>query len=291
MKNYDTFIIGHISLDKIITHKGELTELIGGAVIYSSYVAFAGGNKTGVLTKTAREDIHLLDEFNIPREDIYYLPSKKTTSIKSEFFSEDKERRKCTALSIADPFTVEDIPDVNSKIYHLAGLIAGDFNNELIKHLSKKGKVAVDVQGFLRVAENGEMVFKDWKGKKDYLPYIDFLKADAAEAEVLTGYSDRKKAAETLFNWGAREIMITHNTEVITYNKDGFCQCPLKPRNLSGRTGRGDTCFSAYITERNNREMEDSLIYAAALVSLKMETPGPFKGKRSDVEAYIKSFY
>ena len=35
----------------------------------------------------------------------------------------------------------------------------------------------------------------------------------------------------------------------------------------------------------------DMLEFAAALVSLKMETPGPFKGSRRDVLDYIEAFY
>ncbi len=291
MLTYDTFIIGHISIDKIITHLGEESSLTGGAVIYSSYAARAGRHKVGVLTKTAPAEKHLLREFNINEEDIFYLPSLKTTSIKNQFLSADRERRNCTALSIADPFTVEDMQiAVVSKIYHLAGLIYGDFAPELITHLAGKGDVAVDMQGFLRVAEKGDMFFKDWQLKKEYLPQIRYLKTDAAEAEVLTGFEDRDKAAETLFSWGSPEIMITHGNEVIVYDKDGFHRAPLKPRNLSGRTGRGDTCFSAYITERNYKTVDESLLYAAALVSLKMETPGPFRGTRTDVERYMEDF-
>ncbi|GAH32478.1 unnamed protein product, partial [marine sediment metagenome] len=64
-----------------------------------------------------------------------------------------------------------------------------------------------------------------------------------------------------------------------------------KPRNLSGRTGRGDTCFSAYITERLNKGVEEALLFAVALVSFKMEKPGPFKGTREEVEDYIKKYY
>ncbi|MCK5768055.1 MAG: ribokinase, partial [Candidatus Atribacteria bacterium] len=62
-------------------------------------------------------------------------------------------------------------------------------------------------------------------------------------------------------------------------------------QNLSGRTGRGDTCFSAYITERKDKKIEEALLFASALVSLKMEKPGPFKGTRDEVEDYIKKFY
>lgn len=289
-ERYDTFIMGHISKDEII-YEGNISKNIGGAVIYSSYAAKAGGSKVGVLTKVSLKDLNLLNTFNINKEDTYCVVSKETTSIKNEYLSKDRERRNCTAISIADPFKIEEVPEIDSKIYHFAGLIAGEFHEEMIKNLSKKGLIALDVQGFLRNAENGQMIFRDWTKKQEYLSYIDFFKTDAAEAEIMTGCKDRKEAAKILYGYGAKEIMITHNTEVLIYDGKEYYTQPLKPRNLSGRTGRGDTCFSAYITERLNEGIEKSLLYAAALVSLKMEISGPFKGTRTDVENYIKELY
>ena len=125
----------------------------------------------------------------------------------------------------------------------------------------------------------------------EMLPYIDFLKTDAAEAEILTGLEDRYEAAKLLYSWGAKEVVITHNTEVIAYDGEKFYACPIKARNLSGRTGRGDTTFAAYINERLTNDIEHSLLYATATVSLKMETPGPFRGTKADVENYIAEFY
>lgn len=289
-KSYDTFIIGHISIDEII-YDEKVTTMCGGAVVYASYAAVAGGNKIGVLTKTSDKISDIESIFSLPREDIYTVHSSKATSIRNNYLTKDRERRICTALSVADPFKIEEVPNINTSIYHLAGLIAGDFEGDMIKILSDRGKVAVDVQGFLRKNKNGEMVFKDWKEKHKYLPYIHFLKTDAAEAEIITGLNDRQEAAKMLNTWGAKEIMITHNTEVLIYDGKKYYTIPLKPRNLSGRTGRGDTCFSAYITERLRKEPAEAALYAAALVSLKMETPGPFKGTREDVQNYIKQFY
>ena len=292
MKRYDSFIMGHISIDENI-YQGEAVKEIGGAVFYSSCASHAISHKIGVLTKLSQKDREYLEAFKVSKEDITALDSRNTTSIRNIYHSVDRERRTCTALSVADPFTIDDIPDnIDSQIYHFAGLISGEFDSEMIKFLCNKGKVALDVQGFLRVVgENKEMVFKDWKEKKEYLPYIDYLKTDAAEAEIMTGTKDRKKAAKMLFGWGAKEIMITHNKEVLIYNGTKYYAYPLKPRNLSGRTGRGDTCFSTYITERADKEIEEALLFAAALVSFKMEKPGPFKGTREEVEDYIKKFY
>jgi len=284
--------MGHISIDENI-YQRETVKEIGGAVVYSSCASYAISHKTGILTKLSFQDKNCLETFTIPEKDIFTLNSKNTTSIRNIYHSADRERRTCTALSVADPFTIDDIPNnINSQIYHFAGLISGEFDNEMIKFLHNKGKVALDVQGFLRtVGKNKEMLFKDWKEKKEHLPFIDYLKTDAAEAEIMTGAKDRKIAAEMLFEWGAKEIIITYNKEVLIYNGIKHYTFPLKPRNLSGRSGRGDTCFSAYITERADKEIEEALLFAAALVSLKMESPGPFRGTRDDVEDYIKKFY
>ena len=90
---------------------------------------------------------------------------------------------------------------------------------------------------------------------------------------------------------GITVVVITHNTEVLAYDGEKVYTCPIKARNLSGRTGRGDTTFAGYIAERQRGSVEEALNFCTALVSLKMETPGPFKGTREDVLAYMKEFY
>ena len=157
--------------------------------------------------------------------------------------------------------------------------------------VSRGAMVAVDVQTMLRWAENGGMVYHDWAAKREMLPYIRFLKTDAAEAEILTGTDDRVAAAKMLYDWGAKEILITHNSEVLVYDGKDIYTCPIKARNLSGRTGRGDTTFASYINERLTQDIPTALKTATALVSLKMETPGPFQGTRQDVLDYIHTFY
>ena len=294
MKKYDTLVIGHISIDYNIDYlNNEIVEL-GGAVIYSSASAYASGYKVAVVNKLNKEDLNRLSEFVIEKEDIYTILSSKSTSIRNQYHTADKEKRTCACISQADPFNIEDIPsDIEARIYHLAGLIYGDFSTELIMELSKKGMVAVDVQAFLRHAdkETGNMYFKDWEDKHKALPYITYFKTDAAEAEILTGTQDRAEAAKILYSWGAKEILITHNTEVLAYDGDKIFTCPIKARNLSGRSGRGDTTFSSYITKRLDSSIEEALLWATATVSHKMESPGPYRGNSESIKKYIQDFY
>ncbi len=294
MATYSSVILGHISYDQNIDHEGHLQEMLGGAVLYSSASAFALGHNVLAVTKLALKDKERLKAFTLPPENILVKDSKTSTMIRNQYLSADKEKRICTCLELGEPFTAADLPDADAALWHFAGLIYGDFDGDMIKAAAKKGDTAVDVQGFLRhadMAHGGNMFFEDWMEKKELLPYITYLKTDAAEAEIMTGLTDRREAAKLLYSWGAKEILITHNTEVLAYDGKDFYTCPIKSRNLSGRTGRGDTTFAAYINERLNNGIEQSLQMATATVSLKMETPGPFRGSKSDVEAYIRRFY
>lgn len=275
-KHYDTLEIGHISLDYNIDYLDNQIIEVGGAVIYSSAAAYAGGYKVGVVTKLAPQDKDRLNCFLIDKDDVFYIPSKESTSIRNKYHTADKERRTCTCIGQGDSFSIQDIPDVDVDVYHFAGLIYGDFDGDLMIELSKRGKIAVDVQALLRHAnrETGEMYFEDWADKKRVLPYIDYLKTDTAEAEILTGQTDRVVAAQLLREWGAKEVVITNSAEVLAFDGNEMYTCPIKARNLSGRSGRGDTTFAAYITQRQSHSMADSLLWATATVSTKMEEIG-----------------
>ncbi|MGN1328532.1 MAG: PfkB family carbohydrate kinase [Eubacterium sp.] len=293
MKHYDSMIIGHITKDYNIDHLKNTTEICGGAVLFSSASAYALGHTVAAVTKLAENDEDRLDSFTIDNEDVYCSFCESSTTMRNEYFTPDKERRKGTCLSCAQPFNISDLPDVQADIYHFAGLLYGDFPNEMIKECAKKGAVALDVQACLRHADmsDGSMFFEDWESKKEMLPYITYLKTDAAEAEIMTGTEDREKAAKILWEMGAKEVLITHNKEVLVYDGKKIYTCPIRARNLSGRTGRGDTTFAAYINERLNNPIGKALLTATATVSLKMETPGPLKAGRNDIEDYISQFY
>ena len=292
MKSYDNLIIGPVSLDHNIDYLGNERKELGGAVVASGFAAARSGSKTALFTKLNPADADVEKRFENSNADLYWKPSTTTCSIRNQYFTADKEKRVCTSMGVCDPFQFEELPDIDTKIYHFAGLVYGDFDGELFEKAAKQGKVAVDVQCLLRHVEADKtMAFHDWDEKLKYLPCIDYLKTDAAEAEILTGLSDRAEAAKLLYSWGAREIMITHNTEVLIYDGKEIYTCPIKARNLTGRTGRGDTTFAGYITERLRTGISEALQYCTALVSLKMETPGPFMGTREDVLEYIREFY
>ena len=292
MKQYDLMILGPATRDVNIDYTGEESRIVGGAVTFCTPAAAATGAKVFAAIKAAPEDEEVGKAFRLPQEDRIILPSRRTTEMRNRYFTVDRERRKASCSAQSDPVLPDEIPPVERKMTHLAGLLYGDFPNELLETLKNKGKLTADIQGFLRCNENGSLVFHDWADKRKYLPYFDILKTDAAEAEILTGLSDRAAAARQLIAWGVPEVLISYNTEMLSYDGVQMRVYPVKSRNLSGRTGRGDTVFGSFIAMRVlGADMDEALRYATACVSLKMETPGPFRGTRDDVEAYMKEFY
>lgn len=294
---FDIIMMGHISKDIIIDELGNEARLFGGALLYSSIAAARAGAHVLAITKAAREDFVALDAAKREKGiELVALESPQSTSIRNIFLSSDHERRETVLISRAEPFSATDIPaGTSAKIIDLAGLFVGELPDSLIGELAARASIAVDAQGLLREAQSdGRMLFRDWKNKLRYMPSVSYFKADAAEAEILTGTNDREKAARMIASWGRRadgrepEVMVTHNTEVIVLVNGKIYRAPFTPSNLSGRTGRGDTTFASYLTWRLAHDPQDSVRFAAALCSIKMEKPGPFSGTLDDVFARME---
>ena len=288
---FDLILVGAISKDEnIYTDREEKT--LGGAVTYGAFSAKRSGADVGIVTRAAENDLHLLERFSDEQIHVWVSPSHKTTAIRNVYHSIDKERRTCTCLAAADPFTPECFPDITTKIIHAAALIRGEIPLQTLVAMSRIGKVGLDIQGFLRVCRESRMVFEKSNEVAQALKWVTYLKTDAAEAEILTGKTDLTQAAVEMAAMGPKEVVISHNTGLVLFFEGKIHKAPLTPRKLDGRTGRGDTLFCSYLARRAQGDAPfKALRFAAALVSLKLETPGPFRGTMEDVLEKMKKSY
>ena len=137
-------------------------------MVYSSYAALAGGNHVGILIKSAPREKMIPYILPVHTEDIYWLRSdSETTSIRNQFLDDKHERRITTVLAQGSTITVAELPEgISAKIYQLAGLMKGDYEDDIIKVLAQRGKVALDMQGYLRVPDSStkEMVYHVFSG-------------------------------------------------------------------------------------------------------------------------------
>ncbi len=284
--DFDIMMIGHFAKDRLVVDgQGEIAS--GGAVYYGSVALRRIGVRVTVVTRLHPADFPRLDELRQAGVHVFATPAPETSGIENFYDSSDMERRICKLLGFAGPFRPEDIPDSSAKIYVVASIIAGEVDLPLLKSVARRGPVAIDIQGFVRVREGSDLVSRQWPDMAEGLSFVTYLKLDRAEAELLTGLTDLKAAARHLAEYGPREIVLTQSSGVTVLADGEIYQAPFTPRSLAGRTGRGDTCFATYLGRRLTASPEEATRLAAAITTLKQEQPGPWRGSMADVEALL----
>ena len=288
MHDVDVVMIGHFTKDRLVVD-GASENASGGGVYYGSVALRHMGVRVAVVTRLHPDDFPRLDELKREGVQVFATPAPETSGIENIYDSADMERRICKPLGFAGPFRQEEIPDLSARIYLITPIIAGEVDLPLLKSLAARGPVGLDVQGFVRVREDGHLVFRQWPDMAEGLAHVTYLKVDRAEAELLTGQTDLRVAARQLAAYGppGNEVVVTQLSGVTVYADGQIYEAPFTPRSLDGRTGRGDTCFATYVGKRLSASPEEACRFAAAVTTLKQEQPGPWRGTLDDVEALL----
>ena len=288
----DICCIGHITLDKIVTPR-KTTYMPGGTSHYFSHgISHLKDTKHyQLVTALAPSEFKAVEDIRAKGIKVTVIPSHRTVYFENTY-GENQDNRSQRVLAKADPFTVEQLENINAHIFHLGSLLADDFSLDVVKYLSTKGILAVDAQGYLREVR-GEKVYPiDWTDKVEALKYIDILKVNEHEMEVLTGQTDIKQAALQLAEWGVKEVLITLGSlGSIIYAEGTFHKIPAyPPKDIVDATGCGDTYATGYLYMRNKgASYEEAGCFAAAMSTLKLEASGPFSKTEEDVWNIIRT--
>lgn len=290
-KTYDIAFLGHYTQDTIVSAKG--TRVVdGGAFNYGSHLAIRMGLRVAAITRLARKDFHVIEELRKLGVDVFAKTTPQSTCLRLEYPTSNVDERVIYITSSAGPFTPLEVKEITSKAFVIGASVRGEMALEVIEELRKKETIlAVDAQGFIRIVHEGKLVFRDWPEKEKVLAMVDVLKADAVEAELLTGKSDIRGAARIIADFGPKEVMITRSDGLLVYDGNHFYETKFYPRQLIGRSGRGDTCIASYTARRLNASPAEATIWAAAATSLKMEAEGPFRRDIREVEELIQKKY
>ena len=282
---FDIAFVGHYTKD-IIVYPHLTRTVDGGAFNYGATVAARMGLKTAVITRLAREDWHVVAALERLGVTAFARAVPASTLLRLTYPTADLDERTIELLDSAGPLTVAEVAKVDARAFAIGASVRGEVPTEVVGALAAKGAIiALDVQGFIRVIRDGVLTFDDWPGKEAVLRHVTVLKTDAVEARRITGESDRHAAAQRLAAYGPREVLLTHGGGVLVYHGGTFHEAPFVPQEVRGRSGRGDTCTSAYLSRRLTAPPEDAVIWAAAVTSLKLEAEGPFCRELGEVEA------
>ena len=287
----DICCIGHITKDKIVT-PNRTVYMAGGTSFYFSYainqlpkdVTFS---LVTAMDPTEKEPVEKMLKAGI---DVSMNASRNTVFFEN-IYGENQNDRKQRVLAKADPFTIQQLEHVDAKVFHLGSLLADDFPTEVVEYLSRKGRVSIDVQGYLREVRDEKVYPIDWKEKLKVLKHTYYLKVNETEMETITGLKDAHEAAKLIHAWGVTEVIITLGSEgSLVYVDDKFYEIPAyPPHEVVDATGCGDTYSAGYLYKRlQGATPTEAGKFAAAMCTIKLEHNGPFNRSIEDVERIME---
>lgn len=145
MNTHELCCVGHITLDKVVTPKNTV-HMPGGTSFYFSHAIkhFDDIDYT-LVTALAESEMKTVEELRAEGIDVAVMPSKHTVYFEN-IYGENQDNRTQRVLAKADPFTVEYLENINSKIFHLGSLLADDFS---LDRCNRKKSSAVFSDGWI----------------------------------------------------------------------------------------------------------------------------------------------
>jgi sugar/nucleoside kinase (ribokinase family) len=238
-----------------------------------------------LVTKVGEESMPEIEKMREAGIDVLCYPSRHSVYFENKYGA-NTNRRTQRVLAKADPFTVDEVKDLEAKVFHLGSLLADDFSPEVVRTLKGRGLISIDVQGYLREVRGESVHACPWKDKEEILAMTDILKLNEYEMQVITDSNDPHTVARKLSDLGVREVVLTFgNYGSLIYTDGQFFEIPAyKPRRVVDATGCGDTYSAGYLYSRaQGLSCKESGKFAAAMCTLKLEQHGPFSRTIDDV--------
>lgn len=292
MTHFDFITVGNYTKDTIVSAAG--TRYVdGGGYNYAAHAAAIAGLRVAAVTRRAAEDAGVTAPLAAAGIKVFATDSPSSTLMRLEYPTANVDERILSVAGVADPIGAAELSDLSAHTFLVTASIRGEVTPATVRLMKERSKtLALDVQGFVRtVGPNGRLRYQEWPERDLVLGMVDILKTDAVEAEFLTGTADIHEAARQLGGLGPREIVLTHKDGLLVLAGGQFHEAGFHPKELRGRSGRGDTCVGSYASRRLTAKPAEATRWAAALTSLKLEAEGPIRRTRADVERLIQEKY
>ena len=289
--SFDLVTVGNYTKDTIVTKAGT-RHVHGGGFNYAAHAARASGLEVGAVTRLAAEDAEAVQRLVEAGVTVFPRWTPSSTIMRLEYPTDDVDQRILTVAGIAGAIEVDQVASLEARAFLVSPSIRGEVPLDTVRAMRRPGVLlGVDLQGYIRIRrDDGRLEHAPWPEAREHLELVDVLKTDAVEAESLTGESDHRRAARAIAALGAREVLLTHRDGIVVLAGGRFYEVPFQPRELRGRSGRGDTCLGSFLSRRLTGSPGEAIHWAAALTSLKLEAEGAIRRTRAEVEADLPRY-
>lgn len=291
---HDICVIGHITQEVVRIGGRPDRYMLGGAAHYAGVALARLGLDTAVLTKTAPADAaSVLLPMREAGVTAYARDGGHTTYFENTYPRDDLDRRTQRVVAVADPFAPADLEGISAQAIHLGPLTPDEMPVSFLAAVSQLGvRVSLDVQGFVRAINDGKIEAGRWVEAREGLYHADIVKADIAEARVLTGRRDPDDAARAIADMGPSEVILTDGSagsRILAHGR--FHQIPAYPPHPAlDPTGCGDTYMAGYLFSRGQSgDVERAGRFGAALAALKLQHNGPADASEDEVRELLRA--
>ena len=295
-------VVGSVAYDGVETPHGRVARMLGGACTYislaSSYFA-----KTKIVAVVgddfAKEDEQFLANHGIDLEGLEHVPGK--TFFWAGVYSDDMNDRTTlrTDLNVFADFH----PKLPASYLQTPYLILGNIQPSLQRNVREQ-------MNGLRLAGGDTMNYwiNDYRAELlDTIRQWDFLLINDAEARMLSGEYNLKRAAAKIFQMGPQTLVIKRGEYgAILFRPDGHFIVPgYLLEEVFDPTGAGD-CFAGgfigYLAEKgfdlkkghiNTKELSRAVIYGSVMGSFCCEKFGVDRFRtltRAEIDARFNEF-
>jgi sugar/nucleoside kinase (ribokinase family) len=286
MNRYDIIFMGYMGTGTVVPYQGSPFIEQGSPAFFGTIAASCATKRIALVTKISGGEEQLLEPLKAAGIDLFVQPGE-TAQYRVVFPTANVDQRQLFLLRRGGSFGIDDVPPTGPCLIHLAYRMGMYTNSlEFMRALkARRFRLSVDMQSFVfqMDEQTGLVRLENVPDKKEILSMVDFVKLDVVEAKVLTGADVLDDQADILEDWGSVETVITCSEGALARSKGKTAFAPFTNRITRGRMGRGDTFFGAYLARRLDHSVQESLGFAAALTSIKLESGGPFRGSLEEV--------
>ncbi|MEM0054031.1 MAG: carbohydrate kinase family protein [Nitrososphaeria archaeon] len=289
----EVVVVGHFSLDENISPRARVSNVLGGAPIYSGSTFSRLGLKVGICSCVGEDQYEHATEF-CKRIGIDYkgLHLCGMETLRFQNFYDEKENRFQKCYNVPRKLSPEDIPKeyLGSRAYYISPLM-DEVTLNFLETIRFGGSVLMlDPQGIMRkVGEDGKVsiVFEEEHLVK-FFEKVDIVKIGKDEARAI-GLNE-KEILRLIRNSGARIGIVTRGKDpVIVSHENGIFEVNTIDVNVEDPTGAGDVFGAAFLTEYlRSKNVKRAVKFANIAAGLKIRYRGP-EGfpARKDIEKLL----
>lgn len=267
-------VVGSIGLDTIRTCRGYAVDVLGGSVSYACAAAsfFTRAGMVGVVgSDFPEEHLQTYRQFGLDLEGLQ-IARGKTFRWAGAYESDFNSRRTLrTELNVFESF----LPTLPAGYRRAPFFLLGNISPRLQLHVLAQAQAPRFV-----LADTMDLwIEREREALRKVIGAVDLLTVNDSEAQLLTGETSLKRAAQRILKWGPRYVVVKKGEHgAILATRTGLFAIPAYPvEAVCDPTGAGDTfagAFMGVLARRgrvSERTVREALLFASAVASFDVE--------------------